>query len=251
MTRPIIALAGLTACSGCQLTLVNCEVELPEIASAFDIAYFPMGESRHHLPQQIDVAFVEGAVSTPEDLDLLLALRNRSNLLVAFGTCAVWGGVAAMKNEQSRLRLAEHVYGLTAQRIATFNPGPFKNFVQVDFTITGCPPEKHELIMTLGSLLQGAFPVFSQFPVCTECRNRENLCLLIERDEMCFGPIIQAGCNARCPTVGIRCEGCRGPFAEANVAAEMEVFRQKGFSLAEITSRIRRFCPEWNYEQRH
>jgi hypothetical protein len=39
--------------------------------------------------------------------------------------------------------------------------------------------------------------------------------------------------------------------AEANVAAEMELLLRKGFSRAEIVSRMKRFCPEWNYEQRY
>lgn len=251
MSRPIIAFAGLTACSGCQLTLVNCEDELSQIAEAFEIVYFPMGVSRQDLPSHVDVAFVEGAISTPEDIDQLLTIRSRSSRLVAFGTCAVWGGIAAMKNDESRHELVNRVYGDQSDQITTFNPWPFRHFVHVDFSITGCPPEKHELIRTLGSLVNGTFPVFPQYPVCTECRNRENLCLLIERNEMCLGPLIQAGCNARCPAVGIRCEGCRGPVAEANVAAELQVLLEKGFSMAEIASRLRRFHPEWNYEQRH
>lgn len=248
MKKPVIAIAGLTACSGCQLTLLNCEAELPEVAKRFEFAWFPMGKTGGDDCASIDVAFVEGAVSAPEDLEMLLSLRSRSRLLVAFGTCALWGGIAAMKNHEPRPALAEMVYGDMAENIRTFNPAPFHQFVKVDFAIPGCPPEKHELLTTLASLLRGTFPVFPQYPVCTECRNRENRCLLIEDNEMCLGPLIQAGCNARCPAVGIKCEGCRGPVIEANVAAETELLLRKGFSREEIESRMRRFCPEWKTE---
>lgn len=251
MTKPVIAIAGLTACSGCQLTLFNCEEELPQVAERFRFAYFPMGLSGSDECGPLDVAFVEGAVSTPEDLETLINLRNRSSLLVAIGTCAIWGGIAAMKNNESRKELAETIYGDSGHGIKTFAPGPLQRFVTVDFAITGCPPEKVELLTTLASILHGTLPVFPGYPVCTECRNRENLCLLIERNEMCLGPLIQAGCNARCPTVSIKCEGCRGPAAEANVAAEMELLLKKGFSRQEIISRMRRFYPEWDYEQRY
>jgi hypothetical protein len=37
---------------------------------------------------------------------------------------------------------------------------------------------------------------------------------------------------------------------EANVAAETELLLAKGFSREEIVSRMQRFYPEWNYEQR-
>jgi sulfhydrogenase subunit delta len=250
MKRPIIAMAGLTACSGCQLTLLNCEPELPVLAERFDFDYFPMGVTERYITGPIDVAFVEGAISTTEDLDVLIKLRSRSRLLVAFGTCALWGGVAAMKNHESRKELAEIVYGTAAGEMKTFNPGPFHHFVKVDFSITGCPPEKGELLATLAALLRGTLPVLPDYPVCTECRNRENRCLLIEDNEMCLGPLIRAGCNARCPTVTIKCEGCRGPVGEANIAADMELLLRKGFSREEIISRMQRFCPEWDYEQR-
>ncbi|BCS55764.1 NADH:ubiquinone oxidoreductase [Geobacter sp. SVR] len=250
MSKPAIAIAGLTACSGCQLTLLNCEEELLEIVRHFSIEYFPIGHTERTIAGPIDVAFVEGAVSTPEDLETLIRLRNCSRLLVAFGTCALWGGIAAMKNHESRRDLAAAVYGPAGDALKTFNPQPFHHFVKVDFAITGCPPEKGELVATLASLRRGTFPVFPSCPVCTECRIRENLCLLIERDEMCLGPLIQAGCNARCPTVGISCEGCRGPVVEANVAAQVELLLEKGFGRDEIVSRMQRFYPEWNYEQR-
>jgi len=250
MKKLTIAIAGLTACSGCQLTLLNCEDELPEIAHRFCVNYFPMGHTKRFSSGPTEVAFVEGAISTPDDLETVVKLRNSSRFLVALGTCALWGGIAAMKNREPRKDMAEIVYGPAGVNLNTFYPQPINRFVKVDFAITGCPPEKGELLTTLASLIRGTFPVFPHYPVCTECRNRENLCLLIERNEMCLGPLTQAGCNARCPAVGITCEGCRGPVAEANVAAEMELLLDKGFSLAEIVSRMQRFYPEWDYEQR-
>ncbi len=250
MKKPTIAIAGLTACSGCQLTLLNCEDELSEITQRFLVDYFPLGLTERCMTGPIDVAFVEGAVSTPDDLETVLKLRSYSRLLVAFGTCALWGGVAAMKNHEARRELAATVYGAAADGMKTFNPQPLHRFVKVDFAITGCPPEKGELLVTLAALLRGTLPEFPSYPVCAQCRGRENLCLLIERGELCLGPLIQAGCHARCPAVGIVCEGCRGPVAEANVAAEVRLLLDKGFSREEIVSRMQRFYPEWDYDQR-
>lgn len=250
MKKPTLAIAGLTACSGCQLTLLNCEEELTELLQRFGIRYFPLGLTEHTISGPLDAALVEGAVSTPDDLEILMKLRSSSRLLVAVGTCALWGGVAAMKNRETRTDLVTAVYGPAASSPQTFNPQPLQRFVKVDFAVTGCPPEKGELLATLAALLHGTLPEFPRYPVCTECRNRENLCLLIERNELCLGPMIQAGCNARCPAVGIPCEGCRGPVEEANVAAELELLLVKGVAREEIVSRMQRFYPEWDYEQR-
>lgn len=251
MNRPKLAIAGLTACSGCQLTFLNCERELPKILDRFELAFFPMGETRERSDTLFDAALVEGAVSTPQDLDTLFALRSASHLLIAFGTCALFGGVAAMNNQISqRPDLFRAVYGENAESPG-LAPAPFSNFVSVDYSITGCPPEKSDLIALLGSLLAGTLPPTSCYPVCMECRSRENLCLLLERNELCLGPIIQGGCNARCPATGIVCEGCRGPVPQANVAQEMELLLKRGFERKEIKRRMSRFTPGWDYDQRY
>ena len=251
MNRPRIAIAGLTACSGCQLTLLNCEEELTEIAGSFELSYFPMALSGTGAQTGFDAAIVEGAVSTPGDLATLFRLRNASRILVAFGTCALFGGVAAMNNRtHERAALLRQVYGEAGRGFESFPPAPFKSFVSVDFAITGCPPEKPDLLALLGALLAGTLPPTPCYPVCTECRSRENLCLLLERNELCLGPIIQGGCNARCPATGIPCEGCRGPVPEANVAQELELLLERGFYRKEIQRRMSRFTPEWDYGQR-
>jgi coenzyme F420-reducing hydrogenase gamma subunit len=251
MKKPRLAIAGLTACSGCQLTLLNCEEEFPTIADKFSIDYFPMGESVAEPEGVYDAAIVEGAVSTPHDHALLFKLRNASRLLVAFGTCSLFGGVAAMNNlSAGRSEMLARVYGEFADEIATFQPGPFARFVSVDFAITGCPPEKPDLLALLGALVAGTLPPVPCYPVCTECRSRENLCLLLEKNQFCLGPIIQGGCNARCPATGIVCEGCRGPVREANVAQELELLLERNFGREEIERRMSRFTPEWNYGQR-
>ena len=251
MTRPKIAIAGLTACSGCQLTLLNCERELPEIAGSFDIVHFPMGESAADHDWSFDAAIVEGAVSTPEDLATLFRLRNASHLLIALGTCALHGGVAAMNNTaETRPELLQSVYGPAGASFESFAPAPFHNFVSVDFGVTGCPPEKHEVVQLLAALLAGTLPPLPTYAVCIECRSRENLCLLLVKDQLCLGPIIQGGCNARCPATGIVCEGCRGPVREANVEQELELLLERKFDRCEIERRMTRFKPEWDYGQR-
>jgi sulfhydrogenase subunit delta len=252
MNRPRLAIAGLTACSGCQLTLLNCEAELPEIMERFELAYFPLAQSGGKAAGLYDVAIVEGAVSTPEDLATLFALRNASRILIAFGTCALHGGVAAMNNgTRPREELLREVYGEKGLRFASFPPAPFRNFVSVDCAITGCPPEKPDLLVLLGALLAGTLPPTASYPVCTECRSRENLCLLLERGEFCLGPVIQGGCNARCPATGVPCEGCRGPVRKANVSQQSELLLERGFDREEIARRMSRFTREWDDGKRH
>jgi len=245
MTRLRIAIAGLTACSGCQLSLLNCEAELPALLEQVDFHFFPLACSPALLVGEYQAALVEGCLTMPHEQELLLALRQQSRYLIALGTCAAWGGVAALKNDEHREGLRQQVYGENQTAAVTFPPRPLHLLVPVDATVCGCPPEKEELLRLLGSLLRGALPSPIDYPVCSECRMRENLCLLTERNQLCLGPLTAGGCSARCPSQGVYCEGCRGPTAEPNLPEALEIYQQKGFDQATVLGRLRRFYPGW------
>lgn len=246
MRKLKLAIAGLTSCSGCQLALLNCEDELPGLLEQFEFRFFPMACSPARLDGEYDAALVEGCISMPHEKEFLLELRKRSEHLIALGSCAVCGGVAALKNGEDRELLRQQVYGKSPVAAETFDPLPLRAVVQVDAAVSGCPPEKDELLGLLAGLVRGALPVVMEYPVCTECRMRENLCLLTERDMLCLGPLTSGGCGARCPSLSVPCEGCRGPVTEANLKEVLEIYAQKGFDRATVLDRLRRFCPEWN-----
>jgi sulfhydrogenase subunit delta len=245
MKKLRLAIAGLTACSGCQLSLLNCEDELPRLLEQFELQFFPMACSPARLEGEYAAALVEGCVSMPHERELLQELRSRSVYLVALGTCAVWGGVAALRNGEEREQICQSIYGNHPVGGESFDPLPLKSIVKVDAVVTGCPPEKEELIRLLAGLLRGALPVDSDYPVCTECRMREYLCLLTERDQLCLGPLTLGGCSARCPGLSVPCEGCRGPVPEANLSEALAIYAQKGFDSQTVLRKLRRFCPEW------
>lgn len=243
--KPRIAIAGLTACSGCQLTLLNCETELSQLLERFEFHFFPMACSPPVLEGYYDAALVEGCLSMPHEIELLRELRDKSRYLIAIGSCAILGGVAALRNGEDRERLRQQVYGAGRTASETFQPRPLASEVTVDAGISGCPPEKKELIAMMCGLLHGTLPTPIHYPVCHECRIRENLCLLTEQSALCLGILTMGGCAARCPSMGIHCEGCRGPAEESNLAEAIAILLQKGYDHKIVTERLRRFCPGW------
>ena len=222
----------------------NCEDELLNIFGALDIISFPMATNRNDEKCPLDIVFVEGSVVQTKDEEMLKKLRERAKLLVAIGTCAVWGGLPAMKNEVTREQLRRKVYGRAGKGFETIAPQPLSRFVEVDLTISGCPIEKEQLLQAVASLLHGDLPRLPNYAVCTECKMAEYPCLLIEKGQLCLGPITVAGCKARCPSCNQPCIGCRGPVEEANVSSEVKVLRERGFTWIDIQNRLRTFAAQ-------
>ena len=243
MPKPTVGIFGLTGCAGDQLVVLNCEDRLLDIVALIDIRDFLMGSSENDTACRLDIALVDGAVLSKRDAETLKAIRNRSKTLVALGTCAVWGGVAAMDRGADRAQLLDAVYGECGRQYDSTPAQALHEVVKVDLSISGCPVEKEELLAGLASMLNGDAPVIPQYPVCTECRMRENSCLLIERGELCCGPITAAGCNARCPELRVPCVGCRGPASDANISAMLATLEEKGYQREDLAVRLRTFAP--------
>jgi coenzyme F420-reducing hydrogenase gamma subunit len=218
---------------------------LPILLDQFEFAYFPLACSSAEISGEYDVALVEGCVSITHERELLQELRKRSRYLIAVGTCAMWGGIAALRNGDDRDMLWRQVYGASNCVAATTEPVPLHSVVAIDAAISGCPPEKDELLRVLAWLVRGALPVAIDYPVCSECRMRENSCLLMDRNRLCLGLLTVGGCAARCPSRSVPCEGCRGPLPEANVQEALAIFAEKGFGRESVIGRLRRFCTEW------
>jgi len=244
MSKPTVGIFGLTGCAGDQLVILNCEDRLLELVSLIDVRDFLVASSENDSSCPLDVALVEGAVLSQRDAERLKAIRARAKLLVALGTCAVWGGVAAMDRDADRRKCLEEVYGELGLKYDSMPARALHEIVKVDLRITGCPIEKEHFLAAIANLLNGNAPVYPEYPVCTECRMLENNCLLIERGELCCGPITVAGCNARCPNLRIPCAGCRGPVSDANSQSWLAALEEKGIDRLRIAGRLRTFAPE-------
>jgi coenzyme F420-reducing hydrogenase gamma subunit len=177
------------------------------------------------------------------DKNTLLRIRQRAELLVAIGTCAVWGGVAAMDGDVERAELLEQVYGPVGRTYDSTRARALREVVKVDLSIPGCPIEKEQFLAAVASLLNGDAPLLPEQAVCAECKTQENNCLLVRKGAACCGPLTVGGCGARCPAMRIPCVGCRGPAGDANVASALAIFEEKGVSREEIASKLRTFAP--------
>lgn len=241
MAKPRVGIFGLTGCAGDQLQIINCEDELLAVVSAVDLKSFVMAQTGND-ESEFDISFVEGSVVTEEDEARLKEIRNKSGLLIAIGTCACWGGVQAAANDAERKELYEAVYGTPDDLYAVLPKVKALNeVVQVDWYISGCPIEKDQFLSSVVSLLHGDLPIPVAYPVCYECKRKENPCRLVEKGELCMGSLTIGGCGGRCPSHNTPCKGCRGPVEEANIASEYEILLEKGYSRDDLVRAFRTF----------
>lgn len=242
MSKPRVGIYGFTGCAGDQLAILNCEDELLDLASLINIVSFRMASSKYD-DKNLDIALVEGSISNEEQVEQLKQIRSNCKILVAIGTCATYGGVQAMRNEIDRRTMISKVYGTPDGRWKSSLPAlPLSSYVQVDYAIPGCPIEKWQFIQAVASLLHGDLPALVNYPVCTECKIQENVCMLLQKDELCLGPVTVAGCYARCPSHNRPCHGCRGPIETPNVSSELNILLEKGFEYADIKNQMRNFA---------
>jgi coenzyme F420-reducing hydrogenase gamma subunit len=243
MSKPKVGFFGLTGCAGDQLAVLNCEDELLALVDLIDIRDFLMASSAVDHEAQLDIAFVEGAVLSQRDEDTLRAIRARSRVLVALGTCAMWGGIAALDRLHDRGALLRQVYGELGRTYDTRAAQALDELVKVDFGLPGCPIEKHEFLGAVACLLNGDPPQLPHYPVCAECRFAENRCLMGQDGSLCLGPLTVAGCHARCTSLGIPCVGCRGPAPDANYASAAALYQSMGYTREQVERALATFAP--------
>lgn len=214
--KPRIAIFSLTGCEGCSLAILELEDQLLAILDAVEIVNFREGMTEREW--DIDIGFVDGAVSTPRDEEEARRYREHCKTLVAVGACACLGGVNTLKNATEPMQYREYVYGTQALVFPTTDARPLSAVVKVDYELPGCPMVKEEFARFVTCMLAGRPFRLPTYPVCVECKRRGIVCMY-DRGETCLGPVARAGCAAICPYYGMKCEACRGVLDEESLAA--------------------------------
>lgn len=239
--KPTLGVMSFTSCSGCQIAVLNLEELLADLMGNFNIKYFHLIQARNN-EVPVDVAIVEGAITTKEQEKKLKEIRKNCKVLIAMGSCACTGGIPAMKNKDKRDTLAKEVYTSKTFPKSIKAQGVDK-FVEVDYYIRGCPITKEEFAETVIEVLEGKRPFHRPYPVCTECKMNENACLLMQ-GKICLGPITFMGCKAPCPTNGEECIGCRDFFEDSRITAYINLLKEMGFKSQEIINVFDKFLQD-------
>jgi coenzyme F420-reducing hydrogenase gamma subunit len=231
-----VALHKFSSCDGCQLAFLNLGEALLELGERVELVHFaeagPLAED-----EDVDVAFVEGSISTAADEARIRTIRAHSRVLVATGVCATYGGIQALRNGADVGAWTRAVYGDTAGVDALPHSSPMAAYVKIDFELWGCPINGEQVLAVVKAALLGVAPPTVTDKVCGECKRRGYTCVLVSQGIPCMGPVTRDGCGALCPSLGRDCYGCYGPADTLNTDSLSAWFAQLGLAPRAVMQR--------------
>ena len=167
MDKVKIGTCWLDGCSGCHMSLLDIDEGIVAVLGKADIVFGPLVDAQEW-PEGVDVALIEGAVSSQDDLKLAQTARERSKIVVALGDCAVTGNVPSMRNGIPTRKLLERVYvegsnqgaGVPTDGVPALlkHATPLHEAIAVDVHVPDCPPKPGAILFVLGELLEGREP---------------------------------------------------------------------------------------------
>jgi len=250
MTKVSLATTTLQSCMGCHISLLDLDEEILDLLAVADIKCTPIADVKR--PPKVDVALIEGAVANEGNEEVLKDYREKADILVAFGTCACFGGIPGMRNLHHRREVLDRAYVETESTVdgrlpdgadiprLLQNVKPLSDVVKVDYIIPGCPPVPSMIKDVLVALVEGREPELPTRNLCEECP-REHAQMLVpqrgflaeevraiceveeidpekcflEQGIVCMGPATREGCHSRCQKGNMPCRGCMGPTPKA------------------------------------
>jgi F420-non-reducing hydrogenase small subunit len=219
-----IALEGLSGCEGCEVSLLDSLPPLLEMirGGRARIVYAPLLLDVEGY-DDADVAIVTGSIRTLADEARIRRARAKCKHLVAFGSCACFGGIHGLADLQD---ISDEDGRASPEVRLNSEVEPTWRLVRVDSAMPGCPPPERHIAHFLENLL-GPSPTSKGKTVCDECkreRSEEKKISSLRRDLVgidaahclldqsvpCLGFATAAGCGALCPSANYPCHGCMG-----------------------------------------
>ncbi|MFX1326739.1 MAG: hypothetical protein ACFE91_01160 [Promethearchaeota archaeon] len=259
MPLPVVFMQ-LSSCWGCHQSLLNAHFEVLPVLSELEVVYWPtIFDIKNNSfiekdTRKIKVGFIEGVVRTEEDTIKVNLMRQKCDIIVAFGACACYGSIAGLANLYEKDELLKRKFKEIESIVETDSEEPtlnlpkfedfiynIKDLIHVDLFIPGCPPKTENIIAMLLYLITR----FKSRPksrdrtksVCDNCKLFSKDCFL-DRGRLCFGPITASGCELMCPHNSDTCYGCYE--YTINPSEKIQILKSIIFALDDLNDEIRR-----------
>jgi F420-non-reducing hydrogenase small subunit len=169
-------------CGGCDVALLDIDAKILDVHAIADVVFWPIGfdgklkEVEAMPDKSITVSFYNGAIRNSENEHVAKVLRQKSVVMISFGSCACFGGTPGLANVTNRKEIFETVYKNTQ---STDNPNfvtpqphtkvkegelelpefydsvkTLDEVVDVDYYMPGCPPTVNLIAMAVEAVAQ-------------------------------------------------------------------------------------------------
>ena len=169
MDKKIKLAIGLGAtCAGCDIAILDLNEKILDLASLADIVFWPtamdfkLSELEEIETKEIDISLYHGTIRTSEHEHIAHLLREKSKVMIAFGSCSCFGGIPGLCNLTNKEEIFETAYKETPSTVnpefitpqtkisqngheltlpELYNDGKaLSQIVDVDYYLPGCPP---------------------------------------------------------------------------------------------------------------
>ncbi|MCJ7664800.1 MAG: hypothetical protein MUO24_11255 [Desulfobacterales bacterium] len=184
--KPKVAIDWFGGCGGCDEAVVDINEEILTVADIVDFVLWPIALDfkYDHIKalndKEITLSIINGSVRNSEHEELAHLLRKKSQLVLAFGACACFGGTPGMANLRGREDIMQWVYkdaptvvnpqGNVPQVNSKVNGHeltlpefynqvfPLHAVIDVDYYLPGCPPPPNLVAEAINTIVVGPLP---------------------------------------------------------------------------------------------
>ena len=202
MPKPKVAFYWCASCGGCEETVVDLAEDILGVVENVEIVFWPVVMDFKYkdieaMPDKSIVAtLLNGAIRSTEQEEMARLMRRKSQFLIAYGACAVSGGIPGLGNQFSREQILKFNYEDAPSVVNEKKIRPQLKFsdngreptlpslhnvvrsldqvVDVDYYVPGCPPTPKLTKAAVTALLEGTLPpkgsvIAPDIALCDEC----------------------------------------------------------------------------------
>lgn len=134
-----IGLFSFTGCEGCMVEFLEIlNAKYFQWAPLIDVVYSRLLKERTNRMDEMDVAFIEGAISSFKEEERLKEIRSKAKYVVAIGSCAISGAPNNYRNyfDEATLKEIAPVLKRFGHRLKV---AAVHEIIKVDAIVPGCP----------------------------------------------------------------------------------------------------------------
>jgi F420-non-reducing hydrogenase small subunit len=211
--KPKFAMYWAASCGGCEIAVLNIHEKILEVDANFDVVFWPVAmDAKYKDVEAMDdgsilLTLFNGGIRNDENEHIAKLLRQKSKILVAFGSCANEGCIPGLANLSDSREIVytayntittdnpHQIYPMTSYdvpegeiHIPTILPvlKTLNQVVDVDYYMPGCPPESHQIAAVIDLVIQvlqgkaelppkGTVIGAGNSTVCDECKRIRNI----------------------------------------------------------------------------